>query len=254
MKDNPAYGDSALRLSVVVPVYNEARTVGSVLESLLALETACPEKEILVVDDGSTDETRTEVKRVAKQHDCVRLLSHSANRGKGTAVRTALAQARGGIVVTMDADGELDPGDLPAVVAPLVEGRADAVNGSRFAAGARPSMPWLSYAANRLITLTANILYGARLTDVQSGLKAFRREALLGLRLRATRFEWEVEVTAKLLRTGGRIEETPIRYRALTTGHAKTIGWRDGVQALWVLAKCRVLPRRCLRQEPRQAP
>lgn len=234
----------------MVPVYNEASTVGSVLEKLLALEAACPEKEILVVDDGSTDETRAEVKRIAGQHAGVRLLSHDSNRGKGTAVRTALAQARGGIVVTMDADGELDPGDLPAVVAPLVEGRADAVNGSRFAADARPSMPWLNYVANRLLTLTTNILYGARLTDVESGFKAFRREALLGLHLRARRFEWEAEVTAKLLRTGGRIEETPVRYRPLTPAHAKTIGWRDGLQAFWVLAKCRVLPRRCLRREP----
>jgi glycosyltransferase involved in cell wall biosynthesis len=243
-----------LRLSIMVPVYNEARTVGSVLEKLLALETACSEKEILVVDDGSTDETRAEVERVAKQDAAVRLLSHDSNRGKGAAVRTALAQARGGIVVTMDADGELDPGDLPAIVAPLVEGRADAVYGSRFASDARPGVPWLSYAANRLLALTANILYGARLTDVETGLKAFRREALLGLRLRARRFEWEVEVTAKLLRAGVRIEETPVRYRALTPAHAKIIGWRDGLQALWVLAKCRVLPLRCLRREPRPAP
>lgn len=233
----------------MVPVYNEARAVGSVLEKLLALETACPEKEILVVDDGSTDETRAEVERVAERHAGVRLLSHDSNRGKGTAVRTAIAQARGGIVVMIDADGELDPDDLPAVVAPLVEGRADAVNGSRFLADAGSSVPWLNYAANRLLTLTLNILYGARLTDVESGLKAFRREAILGLRLRARRFEFEAEVTAKLLRAGRRIEETPVRYRALTQGHEKTIGWRDGVQALWVLAKCRVLPRRCILRE-----
>jgi len=225
-------------LSIVVPVYNEESTVRSVVDRLLEIELPIA-REILIINDGSTDGTRAALDGIPDASGIVRVFHAPINAGKGRAIRTGFEQARGTIVAIQDADLELDPAQLADLVAPILAGEASVVYGSRFLNGT-PAAPWLTIVANRLLTGVTNVLYGASLTDMETCYKIMRTDVARGLNLQANRFDIEPEITAKVLRQGLNIVERPIRFEPRSRAQGKKIGWRDGVRALEVLARHRI--------------
>ena len=219
-------------VSIIVPVYNEARTVTAVLDRLLSVPLPAP-REVVVVDDGSTDGTREALDAYPPRDD-VRVIHAAKNGGKGAAIRLGLAEARGSILAIQDADLELDPAQLGDLLGPIVEGRARVVYGSRFL-DRRPDAPFMTLLGNRLLTLATNAIYGARLTDMETCYKLMETEVARSLRLEADRFDIEPEITAKLLRAGHTIVEMPVRFEPRSRAQGKKIRWRDGVTALAVL-------------------
>ena len=224
-------------LSIVVPVFNEETTVRAVIERLLAIDLPVA-REILVVNDGSTDGTRGVLDALPAAGESLRIVHAAVNGGKGRAIRTGFEQARGTIVAIQDADLELDPAELATLVQPILAGDTDVVYGSRFLHGSQGA-PLISVAANRFLTALTNVLYGAHLTDMETCYKVMRREIARDLRLEANRFDIEPEITGKLLRAGHRIVERPVRFEPRSRAQGKKIGWRDGVKAITVLAKHR---------------
>ena len=223
-------------LSVLVPVYNERSTVEPLLRRVLAVPL---DKEVIVVDDGSTDGTREALRELAEGLP-IRLLFHPANRGKGAAVRTALAEARGDIVIVQDADLEYDPEDYPKLVGPIQRGETNVVYGSRYL-NPRNELPFTHYKLGVLaLNLAANLLYGLRLTDEATCYQAFRTDLLKALPLRCERFDFRPEVTARVARRGERILEVPITYHYRTRAQGKKIGWRDAFEAFFTLLRSRV--------------
>ncbi|MCX7840867.1 MAG: glycosyltransferase family 2 protein [Anaerolineae bacterium] len=220
-----------MKLSILIPVYNERATI---LEILKRVQAAPYEKEIIAVDDGSTDGTR----ELLAQAQGVTVLYHDRNRGKGAAIQTALAHATGDIVIIQDADLEYDPRDYKQLIEPIIEGRAKVVYGSRFL-GPRMAMFFWHMVANKALTLMTNILYDAILSDMETGYKAFRADVIKGMRLRSRRFDFEPEVTAKILKRGIRIFEVPISYYGREYSEGKKIGVKDGFVAIWTLLKYR---------------
>ncbi len=215
-------------LSVIIPVYNEVSTIREVVQRVLATGLA---DEVIVVDDGSTDGTHLALAEIEKQADGVRVLSLERNAGKGAAVRAGLTVARGDVVLIQDADLEYDPRDYPRLLAPIQAGEAAVVYGSRFLGTGSAAMSAWSRWANRLLTGLTNWLFGARLTDMETGYKVFRREALQRLDLRARVFEFEPEVTALLLLRGERIVEVPISFSPRSYRAGKKIRPRDALIA-----------------------
>lgn len=224
-------------LSIVVPVYNEETTVRSVIERLLAIDLPVP-REILVVNDGSTDGTRGVLDGIPEVPSILRIIHAPVNAGKGRAIRTGFEQARGTIVAIQDADLELDPAQLADLVAPILAGESKVVYGSRFLRG-RPAAPWLTIVANRTLTAFTNLLYGSRITDMETCYKVMRTDVARELKLEANRFDIEPEITAKVLRQGLQIVERPVRFEPRSRAQGKKIGWRDGVQAILVLVRLR---------------
>ncbi|HET9271278.1 MAG TPA: glycosyltransferase family 2 protein [Vicinamibacterales bacterium] len=220
-------------LSIIVPVYNEVRTVRAVLDRLVSIDLPLP-REILVVDDGSTDGTADLLSAAERDGLPVTVIRSERNGGKGNALRKGLAHARGTIVAIQDADLELDPVQLGVLVQPIVAGSTRVVYGSRFLSGS-PRGPWLTTAANRFLTGVTNVLYGAKLTDMETCYKIMRTDVARSLRLEANRFDIEPQITARLLRAGHRVTELPVQFEARTRRQGKKIGWRDGVKALNVL-------------------
>lgn len=221
-----------MKLSVLIPVYNEESTIGAVLQRVAAVDM---EKEIIVVDDGSTDRTREVIRAHA---DRIRHIHEArANFGKGAAVRAGLTYVSGDVVIIQDADLELDPAEYAALLAPIQSGRTNVVYGSRFLR--RNSISLRIRLANRFLVLLTNLLYGCRLTDMETAYKVFRTETIRSLRLTALRFEMEPEITAKLLRSGEKIVEVPISYRPRTPREGKKIGWWDGIVAVATLFRYR---------------
>jgi dolichol-phosphate mannosyltransferase len=223
-------------ISIVVPVYNEARTVASVIERLVAIDLPAA-REILVVNDGSTDGTRDVLDQVARRPE-LRIIHAEKNGGKGSAIRIGFGQAAGTIVAIQDADLELDPAQLADLVKPILDGRTRVVYGSRFLAG-RPDAPWLSIFANQVLTGATNLLFGGQLTDMETCYKVMVADVARSLALESNRFDIEPEITAKLLRAGHSILELPIRFEPRSRAQGKKIGWRDGVRAIQVLLKYR---------------
>jgi dolichol-phosphate mannosyltransferase len=230
-----------LKVSIIIPVYNELGSLPVVLRRVLEapLPERC-EKEIIIVDDGSTDGT-SELVEQYRGHPLV-LVHHSVvNFGKGAAIRVGLAKATGDIILIQDGDLEYDPQDYSKILEPLVSGKATVVYGSRFLGRPR-GMKWANWLANKILTLVANLLFNARITDEATGYKAFRVEVLRSLRLRCLRFEFCPEVTAKIRRLGYTIHEVPVSYNARGILHGKKIRWQDGFEALWTLIKYRFAP------------
>jgi glycosyltransferase involved in cell wall biosynthesis len=224
-------------LSILVPVFNESRTVVSVLERLTTVELPVA-REIIVVNDGSSDGTRDVLDAYPVQGSVVTILHVEQNAGKGAAIRLGLRHARGTIIAIQDADLELDPSQLAALVTPIVAGETNVVYGSRFLAG-RPDAPWLTILANRTLTLLTNLLFGARITDMETCYKIMRTDVARSLDLESNRFDIEPEITAKLLLAGQRILELPVYFKPRQRAEGKKIGWRDGFRALRVLAAYR---------------
>lgn len=226
-------------LSVVIPVHNEARTIAEVIRRVLKAPVGL-RKELVVVDDASTDETRRILEELrATASDDVKVLGHDRNRGKGAAIRTGLAHVTGDIVVIQDGDLEYDPRDYPNLIEPILEGQADVVFGNRFHGGPHRVLYFWHYAANRFLTLLTNVLTGLNVNDMEVGYKVFRREVLEQITLRSDRFGFEPEVTIKVARLGCRVYEVPIRYYGRTYEEGKKITWRDGVAALVHLIRYR---------------
>lgn len=214
-------------ISVVIPVFNEAATIGQIIERVLNSGFG---DEVIVVDDASTDGTREYLKQL--ENPRVRCFFHAVNRGKGAALRLGFAAARQRFVIVQDADLEYDPRDYASVLQPLTDGRADLVYGSRFLGGPHRVLLFWHYAGNRFLTLISNIFNNLNLTDMETGMKAFRRDRLLELKLSADRFTFEPEITAKAARARWRIYEVPISYSGRTYEEGKKIGWRDAVSAI----------------------
>jgi glycosyltransferase involved in cell wall biosynthesis len=225
-----------MKLSVVMPVYNEARTI----EDILARVRAVPvDKEVIVVDDGSTDGTRERLQKAAQNHDGLVVLFHTENRGKGAALRTGFSAVTGDIVVIQDADLEYDPAEYPTLMQPIVDGRADVVYGSRFLGGPHRVLFFWHYVGNRLLTLLSNALNNINLSDMETGYKAFRAEVVRSITLRSNRFGFEPEFTAKVAKRPLRIYEVPISYSGRSYAEGKKITWRDGIAALYAIVKFR---------------
>ena len=228
-----------MKLSVVIPVYNEAATIRDLL-TLVAGVDAGMEKELVVVDDCSTDGTRDVLKQMEAKHPGWRFLYHPQNRGKGAALRTGFAAATGDVVLVQDADLEYDPREYPLLLRPIIEGRADVVYGSRFLGGGphRVCFFWHSI-GNRVLTTLSNMMTNINLTDMEVCYKVFRREVLQSIALKEERFGFEVEITAKIARGRWRIYEVPVSYYGRSYAEGKKITWRDGFRALWCILKYR---------------
>jgi len=226
-----------MRVSFLVPAYNEAATIGALLDAVWALDL---DKQIVVVDDGSTDGTGELVERWRESHDGIVFLRQE-NRGKGAAVRAAIPHADGDIAVIQDADLEYDPADVPALIEPIERGVADVVYGSRLSGG-RPQRAYLFWhlLGNRFLSLLTNVLYNTTLSDMETGYKAFRMEVLRSLDLRQNDFGIEPEITAKVCRRKLRVYELPIAYYGRTYAEGKKITWRDGFKAIRVLLGVRL--------------
>jgi len=233
------------KLSIVIPAYNEAASIETVLQNVLA--SPVPRKDVIVVDDGSTDGTGELLERL-RQTLPIRVIRHARNRGKGAAVRTGFAAATGDILIIQDADLEYEPDDYPLLMEPILQGRAEAVLGSRFLLE-KPKFlthggdPFFShYLGNKLIIWLTNLLYGFHATDYEGCYKAFTREVIRQTPVEADGFEFDNEFVCKLLRRRRRIVEVPIRYKPRLYAQGKKIRWHHGVRMLWTILKWRFKP------------
>jgi glycosyltransferase involved in cell wall biosynthesis len=232
-----------VRLSVLVPVYNECATIDQIVEMIHSVSIA---KEIICVDDCSTDGTTDVLKRLLDAGLVDRVITHPQNRGKGAAIRTALAASTGNVVIVQDADLEYDPADWPVLLEPIVDGRADAVFGSRFLGGPHRVLYFWHSVGNWVLTTVSNMFTNLNLTDMETCYKAIRGDVARNLilpRLTANRFGFEPEVTARLAKAGARVYEVPISYSGRTYAEGKKIGWKDGVAAMWHIIKYNLFTR-----------
>jgi glycosyltransferase involved in cell wall biosynthesis len=223
-------------LSIVMPVYNERATLAEIIRRVRAVPI---DKEIIIVDDGSTDGTRELLQGMAGEPG-VRIFFHPENRGKGAALKTGFLEAKGDIVLVQDADLEYDPAQYPQLIEPILRREADVVYGSRFLAeSSRPERSYWHAFVNRVLTTLSNLFTGLRLTDMETCYKVFRREIIQDIapRLKQRRFGIEPELTARLAGGGHRIREVAVSYDARTRAQGKKIGWRDGLNALWCIVR-----------------
>jgi glycosyltransferase involved in cell wall biosynthesis len=228
-----------VKLSIIVPVYNEKNTIKEILRRLRLVDLGNDiDKEIIVVDDGSTDGTSDILKM--EEDSSVRIIKHPANKGKGSAVRTGFNQSSGDLIVIQDADLEYDPEELPKLLKPVLSGKAEVVYGSRFT-GERRNMLFWHYLGNRVLSLVTDVLYNTTISDMETGYKLFTAQALKDIKIKARGFEFEPEITAKILKKGIRIYEVPISYTGREYQEGKKITWKDGFGALWALIKYRFI-------------
>ncbi len=220
-----------LNFSVIIPVYNEVNTLSEIISRVQATGLV---NEILVVDDGSTDGTR-EILLALEKKGSIMAIFHTHNQGKGSAIRSGLEKVKGDLILIQDADLEYDPRDYPNLLAPIQEGLAEVVYGSRFLGGPRRPILFWNMLANKILTLTTNILYNNILTDMETGYKLFKKEVLNGIKLRAKRFDFEPEFTAKILKKKVRIYEVPIRFTPRFYQEGKKIKMKDAFVAMWAL-------------------
>ncbi|GAA4435623.1 glycosyltransferase family 2 protein [Bremerella cremea] len=224
------------KLSVIVPVFNEEATTATVVQRLLQLPFRT---EIVIVEDGSTDRTRDVLTRLA--HFCdLKIIYHARNQGKGAAIRTALRYVTGDVVVIQDADLEYEPQDIAQVIRPIVTGEADVAYGSRFMSEAKYDRDsWLHRLGNQALTCASNLLTGLRLTDMETGCKAFSRNIIQRIEVQQNRFGFEPEITAKLAKRKYRFVECPIQFRTPNWAASNKVGWQEGLSALWCIFRYR---------------
>ena len=243
-----------MKLSVVMPAYNEIETIAEIVRRVRAVDLKVPagfgpedgtvvefEREIVIVDDGSTDGTRGFLRKVEQDADTV-VVFHERNQGKGAAVRTGLQHASGDVMIIQDADLEYDPREYPVLLQPIVEGRSQAVYGSRFRGGPTKAMFFWHMVGNRFVTLVTNILYNTILSDMETCYKVFTREVAEKLALKSPRWGFDPEITAQILKRGYRIYEVPISYTGREFDEGKKLRWYHGLTVLWTLIKHRFTP------------
>lgn len=253
-RQNPTALDNP-KVSIVIPVYNEKATIEEILRRVLDINIR---KEVIIVDDCSSDGTRQILENMAARQankeefaqaqdggepialQVLRFFFQTLNQGKGAALRRGFAEATGEIVVVQDADLEYDPRDYPVLLEPIVDGRADVVYGSRFLGGPQRVHYFWHYVGNRWLTLFSDVFTNLKLTDMETGYKVFRREVLKAIELKSNRFGFEVEITAKIAKHKWRIYEVPISYAGRTYEEGKKITWKDGIQALWCIVRFRM--------------
>ena len=230
-----------MRVSIVIPCYNESKTIRTIVERVRA--SGLPDQEIIVVDDGSRDGSR-DILRTQLTGLVDKIIYHDVNRGKGAALRTGFAAATGDVVIVQDADLEYDPRDFPHLIQPILDGKADVVYGSRFMGGQAHRVVYFWHmVGNSLLTLLSNMLTNINLTDMETCYKAFRREVIQSISIRENRFGFEPEITAKIAHMGCRIYEVGISYSGRTYAEGKKIGWKDGLSALRCILKYNLFAR-----------
>jgi glycosyltransferase involved in cell wall biosynthesis len=235
MPDKPPFK----KISILIPVYNEVRFLTTLLEKVETVDFCGLQKEIILVDDGSQDGTR-DLLPPYESNPLYKVVYHPHNMGKGAALRTAIQHADGDILAIQDADLEYDPKDYPELIQLILDGKADVVYGSRLTAGkAVRAFNVLHYFGNKFLTLITNILYNTTLTDMETCYKAFRADVIKPITIRSNRFDFEPEITAKVLKQGARLYEAPISYSGRNFDEGKKITWRDGIVAVWTLLKYR---------------
>jgi glycosyltransferase involved in cell wall biosynthesis len=228
-------------LSILMPVYNEAQTINEIIQRVEAVDLGDVRKELIIVDDASKDGTREVLKDLSQQSPH-KFYFHGQNMGKGAALRTALTYATGDIIIIQDADLEYDPSEYGELIKPVLEGRADVVYGSRLTGGkvARAFNFW-HYIGNKMLTLITNILYNSILSDMETCYKVFRADVIKNLQIKSNRFDFEPEITAKVLKRKHKLYEMPISYYGRDFSEGKKITWRDGFAAIWALVKYRFM-------------
>lgn len=224
-----------MKLSIIIPAYNERNTIREIIKKVKEVKLPV-EREIIVIDDGSTDGTTEIIKEMEKEID--KVVYHKENRGKGAAIRSGIQVATGDLILIQDADLEYDPEDYEKLLKPILKGKAQVVYGSRFT-GERKNMFFTHWIGNRFLTLITNILYGTTLSDMETCYKLFKSEIIKDIKIKSDRFNFEPEITAKILKKKIRIYEVPISYSGREYSEGKKISWKDGIIALWTLIKYR---------------
>ncbi len=253
--DTPSPGTTIVKLSIVIPIYNEQRTLRTIIERVQAVNIPL-EKELVCVDDCSKDNTREILQELAREYPNIKPYFQPVNRGKGAALREGFKHATGDFVIVQDADLEYDPNDYSVVLAPLLQGKADVVFGSRFLGGQAHRVLYFWHSmGNKFLTLLSNMVSDLNLTDMETCYKAFRREVIQSIELEQERFGFEPEITIKVARRRLRVYEVSISYDGRTYEEGKKIGWKDGVQALWCITKYGLtVPLSPIRKELSEAP
>ena len=229
-----------MKLSVIIPVYNEEKTLGELIERVTRVELADVEKEIIITNDGSTDASAHIIEEHRQLHtDLIRAYAMPINLGKGAAIRLGLHHAQGDLILIQDADLELDPNEYGKLLQPILDGKTTVVYGSRFLNAHMGKIPLRTRLANHFLTALTNLLFGTQLTDMETAYKVFRRQVLQGIRLRCVHFDFEPEITGQLARRGQCIVEVPISYNPRRADEGKKISWWDGVEAIYTLLRVR---------------
>ena len=224
-----------MKLSVIIPVYNEVKTITEIISRVSSAQVIAPEKEIIIVDDCSTDGTRELLEEIGRSQKDLKILSHKVNQGKGAALRTGFESATGDIIIIQDADLEYDPREYPKLLQPIIDGRADVVYGSRFLGGPHRVLFFWHYLGNKFLTLVSNALTNLNLTDMETCYKVFKRQVLDEITLKSNRFGIEPEFTSKVAKKGFRIYEVPISYSGRDYSEGKKITWKDGFVAIFTI-------------------
>ncbi len=230
-----------MKLSIVIPVYNEVNTIAEIVRSVCEIDINM-EKELILIDDGSTDGTQNVILNLEKEHPQCKIVFHEKNMGKGAAVRSGFLASSGDIILIQDADLEYDPHDYSVLLAPILNGHADVVYGSRFiGGGAHRVIFFWHYVGNRILTTLSNMMTNLNLTDMETCYKVFKKDILNNITLHENRFGFEVEITAKIARGKWKIYEVPVSYYGRDYREGKKITWKDGVRAFWCIFKYRVI-------------
>ena len=227
-----------MKLSVIIPVYNEESTIAEVIRRVANVVIEGVDKEIIVADDGSTDQTSNIIANTQRDESIIKVHTSLINLGKGAAVRFGLEYATGDVIIIQDADLELNPEEYIKLLEPILNGESDVVYGSRFMKR-NPNIPTITRFANRFLTLLGNMMFSGGLTDMETAYKVFRSSVAKQISLRSVGFEFDAEITAKILLAGNKIREVPITYNPRSKIEGKKLSWKDGVKTIYILLKCK---------------